>query len=140
MTVQSSSVSRLLDAALVVTLRERGLSHTVTHYEPGCRVPRRGSAYWDERADYDWTLRVTYVTTGTEPHGLEIWAANGGGVPDVMVAGITLPAHGSGEAFARVDASLLKVIPLGEPLFLFAKLIVSEGGSVDVGATLERAA
>jgi hypothetical protein len=136
MTVRASTISGLFDAANSVVLREAGLTYTETHHSPGIPVPRKGLPYWEDNADYDFTVRVSFTTTGTGPHSIEIWAANGE-IPDAPIAGIGLPDAGSGEVRGLVCASALRVIPSNEPLFLSAKVIVGDG-TVDAGVTLER--
>lgn len=139
MSVSASHISATFDAANTVVLREAGLIYSETQHSPGLQVPRKGTPpYWQTPDDYDFTVRITYVTTGSGPHAIEIWAANGPSSPDAMVAGIGLPDAGSGEVRALVCASALGVIPAGEPLFLSAKVVVGDG-TVECGVVLERA-
>lgn len=136
MTINATAVSALYDAAATIVLRDRSLNYTSDHHSPGIAVPRKGLPFWETGGDYDFTVRVTFTTTGTGPHAVEIWASNGDTVPDHHVLSVGLPDADSGEVRGLVCASALRAIPSNAPLFLSAKIVVGDG-TVDAGVTLE---
>ena len=137
MSVNSTTITDLYDAANTVVLRERGLAYTEDHHEPGLLVPRKGVPYWEDTGDFDWTFRVTYVSTGDGPFSVTIWGANGPTVGDVPLASVAIPANASGETRGPISAATLRGIPADQPLYLSVALSVASG-SLDAGVTLER--
>ncbi len=151
MTVHASTASNLIDSDTRLELRAysdpaymfgaAGATYQIGVVGP---LPRKvGSAYWQAGApdrDHSWRVRCVYRVTGNATNVIELRANDSPsdtGIP-ICVISLSDTDGAQGQVTGLVDASVLKIVPEGSPLYLQLALHADGAGSIQAGVWLER--